>query len=533
MSSSSSIQSSTSIKSSIPEPESFSDGESIKSALIRLQVETSSEASFDSQASQYEQEAKNKTKSQHTSLDTFSLLYDQPNEHRYSNTLHLQSPPKSHNIEPSIASTTSSVIHHTFQSENNLINPIPQRFSQFIFDQSNHPLDGISVDSPKSSDYNANPTTFYKRHTRDISDSMGSQATIFSIKNQQLLDPNLVPFTLEPPRQMTCSSIRQKRRAFFKRTRTQKQRTSNVRLYRADSISNSSLHRQNAIKFKSGSLAYRLKCKLKKFLVKLKFFSFKVSSKRSKSVKKSNKFKKLIGNPSSNPHLGKTPVFKVAKSDTNVLQQKPQQQQPEQSQPITVPVQQEEHIPTEPVQPIPKSLNPAELAQDTAEARPPTPPPHTDNSYLENSNIYEDTNQIPELWKNYLLQVLITRIKLQQEITMFQKFVVDNEKNQQISFETESKLVDDLASTSSYSSVESDTRPQEQEFDKVLHRRSMLGEMLEYSSDEDDEREDDLQSSYSTASTAKFSKTYSIRRKPTITRSFGISHSLNDLSIAI
>ncbi|EGW32989.1 uncharacterized protein SPAPADRAFT_49919 [Spathaspora passalidarum NRRL Y-27907] len=603
--------------------ESSAGGGTIKSTLERLEVQTICSSQPDSLDSNDPGNSPELTRTtQHsepqTSLDTFSLLYsdhEEPLPAKYPNTSHINTSPS-----PKAASMTKK----SSESVKSIVNPVPHRFSQFVLDQKKNPLDGISIDSPSlKSDYEYRQGTIKSKPSiqresiesrletppriiRDISDSMGSQATIFSMRHQDI--DNLVPFIQQPEKLLT-SSIRQRRRQWFKRNKTQ--RTSNVRLYTVNS-SSSSLHRQNAIKFKEGSWAYRVKLRLKKFLVKLKFFSFTVSSKRTKSFKKikrtnSTSFKSLIGNPSTNPQLGKTPVFKVAKIDRTTLpiteNHLPEVRRSRLSEYINqqentylsnLPAKAESIRGSEPTvkyaDPQMKSLDPWKAptaieeieAEAEAEAEPPAPapisvsssvsatappapPPHTDNSFVE-------THTIPELWKSYLLQVLANRVKLRQEITMFQKFLVDKDLSKTLNdyFDTESKFsdmrsemkpskssvyVDDastiqsVATTSNYSSLESESQSEEEFNNKVLNRRSMLGDMLEYSSEEEEDDVDDdndgdnepesspldtTSRSMSSTSmpTRTLSKTYGtiVRRKPTITRSFGISHSLSDLT---
>lgn len=241
----------------------------------------------------------------------------------------------------------------------------PKRFSHFIVDEQNpyvsQRLDNLSVVSPslesagyeiirsltpmqkntKTSALILNPernlggsAEVLNNTQRDISDSMGSQATIFSTRPEQdspLLSRN------ENSRKKRAAKVLFKRKA---------KRTSNV-IVPMSSSTNSSLARKNAIKSKQGSWFYRLKLSLKKMISKFKFYSFKVSTKRTASVKRSRTIQSLrrrrrrrenpqpkdikriksirvgsspfnISAPITNPQLGKQPVFKVAKIDDSL-----------------------------------------------------------------------------------------------------------------------------------------------------------------------------------------------------------------------
>ncbi|KAI5966568.1 uncharacterized protein KGF55_000877 [Candida pseudojiufengensis] len=238
-------------------------------------------------------------------------------------------------------------------------NQIPKRFSQFIIDQQNpyisqrlDNLDDLNEDnlsSIKTNDNEKGNSSIQKSFSltnnsktkrssanqsqhdeffnnsgqlsRNISNSMESQATIFSTRQKSSSEsnervttsrrigsrnlPSQRRGTRQPHIQKHINNSLRKSKSLFQKK--PKSRTSNVQLYHNDSTnssiinssiqSSSSLIRTNAIKSKRGSLWYRFKLQLVKLLNKFKFYSFKASSKRargsikrskSKSIKRSN-----------------------------------------------------------------------------------------------------------------------------------------------------------------------------------------------------------------------------------------------------
>lgn len=232
-------------------------------------------------------------------------------------------------------------------SQESFFNQVPKRFSQFILDQQNpyiaQRLDDISVVLPSLySDYglvkkskNTESSTLKRTKitrssnsqsvtqptstrlsyadsatndtvlSRQISNSMGSQATIFSTRAGKY--------------QQTPSGFAKKRRGYsfnFGRARSSKVKVQPV-----------ILERRNAVRSKAGGAWYRIQLRIKKMILKLKnlrYHNFRVSSKRfgrSDSMKRSNSLarkKSLMGKkgvtilaPSTNPFLGKERVHKV------------------------------------------------------------------------------------------------------------------------------------------------------------------------------------------------------------------------------
>ena len=393
----------------------------------------------------------------------------------------------------------------------------PKRFSHFIVDEQNphisQRLDNLSIVSPslesagheimrsltpmqkntRNSELIMNPDRHHHHlgraevlstPTRDISDSMGSQATIFSTRQDTPI--------------LTRGEYNRKKASSLLFNRKSK-RTSNVRV-QTSSSSDSSLTRRNAIKFKQGSWLYRLKMSIKKMISKFKFYSFKVSSKRSPSVKRSGTLQSLrrrrenpqprdikriksiragsspfnISAPVNNPQLGKQPVFKVARIDDvlkyragspnenmnlygidesvgkmNHLSEYIYQQEADYfkkhgiNNSMNIANSGEKNSDSKSMLPSPNfDESPSEFLTDSvtthAKSNPPIPPPHLDHSFTASRNLSPqrfpapapspatelDHQNIVELWEKYLRLVLYKRIQLRQEINMFQNFMV-------------------------------------------------------------------------------------------------------------
>ncbi|RCK55240.1 hypothetical protein Cantr_04260 [Candida viswanathii] len=597
----------------------------------------------------------------------------------------------------------------------------PKRFSNFIVDEQNpyvsQRLDNLSIVSPslesagyeiirsltpmqrnpKNSGLILNPDrhlgpgsseVLNQQHPhREISDSMGSQATIFSTR-QEMQDTPL----------LTRNEYNRKRASLlFKR---KSKRTSNVRV-QTSSSSNSSLARKNAIKSKQGSWIYRLKMSIKKMISKFKFWSFKVSSKRTASVRRSRTLQSLrrkrenprpkdikriksirdssspfnISAPITNPHLGKQPVFKVAKIDDNLkfragapkenvylhdndesfgklnhLSEYIYQQEADYFKKHGVNLAQGNHngdrnSDSKSMLPSPDfEGSPSELLTDSvtthARTMPPVPPPHLDHTFTNTRNpspqrvpapqvTPPDKQQHPrqpsqqemvELWEKYLRLVLYKRIQLRQEINMFQNFMVseftpgsgnkrqgsqktvtNQSHSQQKGHQAQKSIANSSSNNGSsiyadsntleliksmegeksivksessgvHTSTNSESRSgdsasvytsssgeshyvrdeKDEEFNtRVLHRRSMLGDMLEYLSEEDDEDDDEDEDEYLYVDGSSVNKSNSIASKQSdillktygtvvkksnsrlnspLKRSFGLNHSLSSIA---
>lgn len=517
------------------------------------------------------------------SFDTVNLL-NGPGSNtnstpQYSNTSHLNNAaPGKHSPIAKIDESTPT--HFTkenspVKNDDEVFNQVPKRFSQFIIDQKNpftaQRLDNLSAESSTSDLNPANlPRTGSKRRNQtqsvssgqaaistyhsnvssgEISNSMGSQATIFSTRQE--LEPDL-----------SNSKIRQRPKK--SRTRT--------RLYSDDSDGFSSLSRRKAIKFKNGSWLYRLRIRINRMVTKLKnlrFKNFTASSKRTGSLKKSKKshffvnrkqsIRGNISNPNTNPTLGTKRAVTVGTVDDelkylagappNNLNINKQDHSAAGIYPLSsyIDLQQNtlseinknrlsrgyEVVSSGNYAPAHESLDPASsgkyenekaLSEASTESMAPAPPPHL----VKNPDFVQSNPdiQVIELWKTYLKHVLCKRIQIRQEINLFQSFVIEQERNSRkllqnqelqhanvagmprlaaITDEIEtvsdfstslaSKTVTDVDSTASYTisdtgsdvcsyqTLEVDSTV-EKFNNKYQNRRSVLGEMLDYDSDD-------------------------------------------------
>lgn len=582
------------------------------------------------------------------SLDTVNLLSG-PNISKYSNTSHMNDTSKESPTNTNNSSKPVRILEGNSDSKETGIpesNQVPKRFSQFIIDQKNlvnntnnnqsesenslqSAFDRRTYNNSSSrhnrtsqsnstgvitsgSKYSNNLNNVSRRGTRsiisnsaissgEISNSMGSQATIFSTRQETYLLNN-----------------RSKLRKGKPKTK--------ARLYTTDSDI-STLSRSRAIKFKEGGWLYRLKLRLNRMLTKfkhLKFMNFRVSSKRSSSLSKSKSNKKqmglkrnkstisrsssvaknpfyqfnnknknkqsirnLISAPTNNPHLGYNKAERVdaiddelkklagAPEDTLQLTHGPRsrtrnlsfegkynhlstyidQQQNNynesnkhrfgssgtrsnstRDQLITNSqiLHNDRHYHNH------SSLDPAKVSlgnssssfsdntatEISAETTPPIPPSHQLEYTFESLATYDNPqHQVNDLWKSYLSHVICQRIKLRQEISQFQTFVLDQDlltknKNNFRIFE-DNKLVEEhkndeentlntpgednnsikspSRSSDNYTDTTSEITNDGSEFDieldsttekfnaKFNNRRSMLGNMLDYESENDAE----------------------------------------------
>lgn len=390
---------------------------------------------------------------------------------------------------------------------------VPMRFSRFIMEQNNL---GSGTGQASS----------IIRRSRDISELMGSQATIFSTRFEEL----------GPAKRISLRS----------RSKRSKQESSRVH----------SLTRQKAIRSKDGILAYRMKVRMKKIFAKIKaklapIFHYVSRSKKATSNARMPQTKKsrrglihrsrsrrltplAISVPVTNPELGRG-----IKSDSQNHQQvslDPGRTENDNKWTHMLRFLTEQ-------QRLASTSQAAFLVDSAA----PTPPPHAKSllgpkHYL-NSELAEaqkEKEAVQTLWKTYLSGVLAQRIKLRQEIALFQmllanqtippalsKHIADvashkasivgsspdpevlkaqrtlSGENRMLSgdkrvfsgrsnVESLVSVSDDLALDDDMSLplIESDIESEAETLDlnvaklqHVLNRRSMLGEMLDYESD--------------------------------------------------
>lgn len=447
------------------------------------------------------------------SFDTFNFLNNDMTRQSFLNTSHSQIITRNSDQKSSKNSNSQS----NSNNDESTFNQVPRQFSQFISDQQLPPgvQDEYSIDSPfingiEFSRFNDNllPSSFQQQ-------DQYSQDTVFSTRKRRFLKKTS---PTKPPKVLKHN-------------------------FKQPNETNHNLQRKSAIKVKNGSLWYRFKLRMRKLMKKMKF-NFPVSSKRLASntnVKRkfSRKFfafpcrrkinTDMISNPHTNSQLGTTSVVRIAAVDDNVKKLAGNQLDDENRgwQVSTSQEQFEENLLGESARYILELPN-------NKECEPSTHQQQNDYNFIEKPESYDhkQVNQsskrtnfsnIPEtyirrsfgpwkntnektwftmvdLWKSYLSQALVKRIQIRQEINEFLDFIVTKELSKStVNLEskkpTRSSTLDastkpsairsQLHSSIDIESVESDIDSITDDFNKQLHRKSMLGNLLEYYSDDD------------------------------------------------
>lgn len=371
------------------------------------------------------------------------------------------------------------------------LNQVPPRFSLFIMEQNN-----CTSGAPTASSM--------MKHSRDISDLMGSQATIFSTR----LD--------------SSPTMRSRFKSRSRRSRAYPE-SSSVHL----------LTRQKAIRFKEGSLVYRFKLRMKKIVAKMKrkfapMWNFVAGSKKATStVKMPHKKSKrttllrpkrtektmVISAPITNPNLGQgTHKTSSVPGDKSKMLNIYNEQAGKMNQ-LSNYISEQRHL----------GIGPSQAAFQVDSMAPP-PPPHLNSlglkHYLNNplAEAQKEKVRVQALWRQYLAGVLAQRIKLRQEITLFQMLLanqsvpsiyrkqigdISSSQNASILHVNPSKrdlsqysVTESLVSVTGGLALEDEMSAPEIESDletldlnveklqQLLNRRSMLGEMLDYESDQ-------------------------------------------------
>ncbi|EDK40046.2 hypothetical protein PGUG_04144 [Meyerozyma guilliermondii ATCC 6260] len=466
--------------------------------MNRLEVESASSTSLPNSVPYYN------ISDHHSSLDTVSLLRGQP---QYTNTSHLNLGTSTGNRSSGIAGAPVKV---DTPRNDDTFNQVPKRFSQFILDQQNpyvaQRLDNLSLNSlsvsEQSRERRLKRRTFSRasrqnktgtatqsltsgfghsavaRSSTNISESMGSQATIFSTRDQLI-----------------------NRRATRRRQRPHSH---------AAASEGSTLSRQNAVRIKQGGWFYRLRIRLARLAKKLKYRFF-ASSKRTGSVKRHGKRKVSISHP--NRRLGVAPET-VPFLDENLksmagaypvhLRSRSPQKRMEENQKMKNAKNQEmqnlqnlQNLNQNSQLPVSASQPPASGSRrsSASSSTPPPVPPHFVRRSM-TAPLFDDTNDTIELWRQYLAHVVCRRVLLRQEINQFQNYLAGQDpllhrlsairtQMPRASYQAVVKNVGD--SSSEYETVSDfsgSSISEGSEFSQnVLHRRSMLGEMLDYDSD--------------------------------------------------
>lgn len=289
------------------------------------------------------------------------------------------------------------------------LHQVPERFSQYI------------ADPPKASGSQQLSSQYSDR--RDISDSMGSQATIFSTRGDEL---NL------------RSKSKRKNRAMLGRRPTKagpdygEKRTQG-------------LFRRSALRSKEGSMSYRMKLRLRKMAAKLRamkhwpkrihaFVTRKKATQRATMRRNSQKSSKSTGPatisaPLKNPQLGSEQGAAKVDGLTAELKHMAGHDVQEHSNPapeiarVASPASKtskdgkwshlSKFISEQQELSSPGLLKPYNSNLAFSETSGPPPPPHIVSASLERQ-------KIQVLWRRYLSNVLAQRIQIRQEITMFQ-----------------------------------------------------------------------------------------------------------------
>ncbi|EGV66640.1 hypothetical protein PSN45_002748 [Yamadazyma tenuis] len=424
--------------------------------LQRLEVETTSTTSVPISFPYYYIDENN------NSFDTFNLLNDGTNSQeapKYTNTTHnIQTEQNATVGGLQVKKGTASSDSHTKlkQLSDEAFNPVPSRFSQFITEQQQ--ADDLSSNTTSIGSYSDGPiprsrkgksysTTMSKNKMsssisqgraskdlrREISQSMESQATIFSTRQDE-----------QPP-------------------------STSKTVYRTSS-SASTLSRRKAIRFKEGSFIYRMRLRLKKLLKKFKQLKFKipVSSKRTgnNSIKRSrtkgrtlkrkfranpkNKAARRFMNisaPINNPSLGRGNATKVNGLDDGLKYEAgaPKENVNMGSRDMKMNhlssyIDQQQGLYLNNMDQKSESMNYGRTPSIAANTNintidgieeipvseyssiPPPVPKHGNPQTVLGS--YDD---LISLWRRYLAHVVSKRIQLRQEITYFQEMLVGQE----------------------------------------------------------------------------------------------------------
>lgn len=443
------------------------------------------------------------------SFDTVDLLHDRSQETEEANNTAQISTTSS----PRFANTShiTPTVPGKSMIEAANVDQVPPRFSKFIADQ--NIVDG---------DHGPANSSIIK-NSRDIFDLMGSQATIFSTR----LD--------EAPPTM--------------RSRLKKSRSRRSKVF-PQSSSVHSLTRQKAIRSKEGSLAYRLRIRMKKIvaLIRAKFapiLHYVSKSKRAtstarmpltktRSLKKGFPFRMhksrskvgpaAISVPVNNPRLGKG-VIDIS-DDRHISLDPGRAERRGKWTHVLQFLAEQQHLITPPSQ-----------AAFLIDSDAPPPPPHINSllglkQYLNDMLIeaQKEKEEVQEMWRHFLAGVLAQRIRLRQEIAVFQMLLANQSlpsayskqvgeivsshnasivnssplmypsvsasgkraisgrsmAESMISVSEEQVLEEDMSSPEIESDIDSEAETLDLNVEKlhrVLNRRSMLGEMLDYESD--------------------------------------------------
>lgn len=442
------------------------------------------------------------------------------------------------------------------QIDENLFNQVPKRFSQFIIDQQVlndvHKLDNLTLDS--ISIYSLDVPGIREAENIRISNER-------RVSGQSGNNAKVRRTTSATGSQSTIFSTRQEKRRLFKLSKP-KSNGSNLARTKAIKFKEGGWYYRLKVRMKQ--LGKKLKAlKFNNFTVSSKRTgSIKRSNTRGKKLKRKCRknpqnaavrrlTSKEISVPYSNPQLGRGETERVDTLDARLKHQAGAVGDPndmantiKQNQ-ISgyIDEQQDTYINSMYTKTKSSSINYGNNtirkkdvmhsynSTSGIEEIPPTPPPH-----LEHNNFStvegEKANDVIGAWKRYLSHVISQRIQLRQEIVFFQtlaasngaKFMVDDVLSKEIEAhydgpesESESEYVSESESTLGKSISETETLSGSdigtesdivdlptQKFNKAYNRRSMLGEMLDYDSSDNELVSSSVYSDSSHASTIRY-----------------------------
>lgn len=485
------------------------------------------------------------------SFDTASLLNQfETRDPLYSNTSHI-------NMANTPVKQQGLSEHHNTpvrgQIDENLFNQVPKRFSQFIIDQQVpndvHKLDNLTLDSISIYSLDASGI----REAENLRISNDRPVSVQSGNNAKVRRT-----TSATGSQSTIFSTRQEKRRLFKSSKP-KSNSSNLARTKAIRFKEGGWYYRLKVRMKK--IGKKLKAlRFNNFTVSSKRTgSIKRSNTRAKTLQRKYRqnpqnaaVRRLTGKeisvPYSNPQLGVGETERVetldarlkhqagAVGDHSAIANNIKQNQ------ISgyIDEQQDTYINSMYTKTKSSSVNYGNntikrkdvkhnnSASDIEEI-PPTPPPH-----LEHNNFStvegEKANDVVGAWKRYLSHVISQRIQLRQEIVFFQalaanndaKIMVDDgiskevethdddpESGSEFVTESESALGKSISETETLSGSDMGTESDivdlpTQEFNKAHNRRSMLGEMLDYDSSDNELVSSSVYSDSSHASTIRY-----------------------------
>lgn len=465
------------------------------------------------------------------SFDTTSLLNQLGKIPQYSNTSHINM------VHTPVNQNTSNT---SCKNEDNLINQVPKRFSRFIYEQQNpqiQKLDNLSLNSisiysladAKSKGMNQSLTSNMKKRTDTLgrlSDAdSASQTTIFSTRQASKLMLDSPTKIKSNSSLMRSKAIRFKEGGWYYRLKLRVKKFAK---------------KLRALRFNNFRVPSKRTGSIKRTGTIVKLPREKTLKRKYRQNPQNIAVKRLtskdISVPYSNPHLGQGEIKRVDNLNNELKQEAGAFGGSHNNADIKhnqmseyIGEQQDSYINSMYTKTKSSSINYGNNSLNTKAKRhtynsisdieeiPPTPPPH-----LEHNNFStvqgEDANDVIGIWSRYLRHVISQRIQLRQEIVFFQAlaanrnsgFVMDDlniDTKDNYELQDESEYASDSQKTISESAYETETDAElitisspgsgitedsdvanspTNEFSKIYNRRSLLGEMLDYDSSDNE-----------------------------------------------